>query len=309
MAATCRSGNSTRSSQKPSCAPAARALVIGDAATPAAALRALAGARLETLVLDTRSPDGLEALGALKTLRQLELGHLRTPAAVKRYGADFLPRYSPSLSPALMARLQELPQLEALTLRSCLLDAGFVESLPRRLQRLDLYDCFGVDGRLVDVIAAMPELRELGVPMQRAPEESNVRGMFRLLGIEGTDLNERRLASAEVVRVLRGRPWEALRLDGTLTPEVAAALRDQPSLRELRLSLDGAGVALDFVAALPKLERVVFEGMFVSNARLAPLAESRSLRQVVIEVYGPGERVGSELPERIQVRRVTRQWR
>ena len=136
-----------------------------------------------------------------------------------------------------------------------------------------------------------------------------LRGWNELIRIDGTDLHERRLASADVVKILSSRSWESLRLDGELTQEVADALQDQAKLRELRLTLSSGSVPLDFVAKLPALERVVFAEMAAPAESLAPLLRCWSLREVVFDDCFNLKGVESPLKDRVKVSFATRMWR
>lgn|GEM_PF-264705 len=300
---------------------AAQVLVLEQMSVSADALRALAAGSLDTLAISGPTPDGLEAIGALQTLRQVSIGYASAPPEPGGWIAAFLasqtprkqPRgtFAPSLTAGLAASLARLPNLEAVTLRSCLLSDAVIQSLPRQLKRLDLYDCFGVTARLVDVVAEMPALRELGLPLQvgaGARARRAGRGSPRIR-TQGSDLHERRLASADAARIVRSRQWRRLRLDGTLTPELAAALKDQRELVELRLTLDDASAPLDFVAALPKLQRVVFEDMHASAALVAPLAECAALQEAVFDDCFRYDRDFQHgLPERVRARFFTRRF-
>ena len=136
-----------------------------------------------------------------------------------------------------------------------------------------------------------------------------LRGWNELIRIDGTDLHERRLARADVVKILSSRSWESLRLDGELTQEVADALQDQAKLRELRLTLSSGSVPLDFVAKLPALERVVFAEMAAPAESLAPLLRCGALREVVFDDCFNLKGVESPLKDRVKVSFATRMWR
>ena len=297
---------------------AAKTLVLESMPVSAAALGALARGSLDTLAIAGPTPDGLEALASLQTLRQVSISYASAPTLSGDWRAAFsgslTPRrepretYSPSLTPGLWAALGRLPDLQALTLRSCLLSDAALDGLPRQLQRLDLFDCFGVSARLVDVLAEMPALRELGLPMQvSAAERATRSGLSRRVRTQGSDLHTRRLGSADAAAVVRSRKWRRLHLDGTLTAEVADALRGQEELVELRLTLDAVSAPLDFVAALPRLERVVFEDMHATAALVAPLAQCPGLREAIFDSCFPYDHEFRHgLPQRVRVRSFTR---
>ena len=297
----------------------AKTLVVESMPVSAAALRALAPAELDTLAIAARTPDGLAALSALQTLRQLSIGYASAPGGWRAaFSGSYTPQkasrgtYSPSLTKDLLASLAALPELEALTLRSCLLSDAVLDGLPRQLRQLDLYDCFGVTARLVDVVAEMPNLRELGMPLQVRADARGRRAAAATARIptQGSDLHTRRLASADAAAIVRSRMWRRLRLDGTLTQELADALRGQAELVELRLTIDAASAPLGFVASLPALTRVVFEDMEVSKAVIAPLKACKPLQEVAFDncLYSLSETFDHGLPARVRVRSFTRRF-
>lgn len=247
-------------------------------------LRALAGANLHSLILDgpmATTPEVLAALGELTTLRHLELASVHGGSIDKLDGGAVTQQGSSALTAAVMKRIASLPVLQSLTLDLCYLDHEAVAALPRKLQRLDLGSCFGVDARIADVIADMPELRELGLPLVMAQAKEFHRNSLWRFPITGSDLHTRRLSGDEAAAIIDSRVWQVLRLDGQLTKAVAVALTNQSGLEELVLTPSSGSESFAFVAQMPKLETITFVQASVSEPLLKLLNDCASLQTVV----------------------------
>jgi len=261
-----------------------RTLRVTNMPITAGGIRALAKANLHSLILDgpvAATPEILEALGELTTLRHLELisvdgGLLGWPDA-----ADARQKEASALTTAVMKRIAALPMLQSLTLGLCYLDPEVTAALPRRLQRLDLSRCFDVDKGLGDVVAQMPKLRILGLPLVMAQAQDFHRSSMWRVPITGSDLHTRRLSGAEAAAIINRRAWQGLHLDGQLTKEVTDALVDQTGLQELVLTSTAGSESLAFVAQMPKLEKVTLLETNVAAPMLQQLNGCASLRTVV----------------------------
>ncbi|MCK5942301.1 MAG: hypothetical protein KAI24_10060, partial [Planctomycetes bacterium] len=133
----------------------------------AAALQALAPMGLRALAVETPTgtgPAALRALGQLTTLERLELRCVHVtdvPGEAAQLGGIG----AAALAPDVMRAIAALPKLRSLVLEACVLDHELLAALPTGLSELDLRGCLGVDGRLADIVARMPNLRSLGVPL------------------------------------------------------------------------------------------------------------------------------------------------
>jgi len=288
-------------------------LHIRDMEIRADGVRALADARLHTLILDASggiASEALEALAELPTLRHLELRSCHGASITEDAGGAITRVGSPACSKAALQRIASLPLLESLTLSACYLDRDAVDALPRQLQRLDLSTSFGVDGHLEAVIAQMPELQVLGLPLTMADARDHLGR--RRPPLSGTDVHTRRLDGATAAAILGARQWRALRLDGQLTEAVGTALSTQVLAHSLTLTPTRGSVPFTFVAGMPRLERVRFVEADLAEGTLAPLGDCASLREIVLEDCTRNRTVGirfDDLPNGVSVRRVSHSTR
>ena len=258
----------------------AKSLLLGGMPIFAEGLRALGDAKLQSLILDDPdvTPEVLLTLGELTSLRHLELRMVHSAAVEAGVGGSILRQGSRALTVAVLQRIAALPKLRSLTLDTCFLDHELVAALPRQLQRLDLSSCFGVDGRLADVVADMPELRELGLPLQMT-DGNTWGGMWRPL-IRDSNVHKLRVSGDDAAAILGSRAWQTLRLDGRLTKSMTTALANQNGLEALALTPTPDSESLAFVKDLPKLDRVTFVQVEISKRLLQPLSACASLRTV-----------------------------
>jgi hypothetical protein len=288
----------------------ARTLRISGMPITAAGIRALADAGLHTLTLDASggvTAAALEALAELRTLRRLTLRSVHGASIDERAAGMVTRTGSRVWSRAAMLRISELPNLESLTLDTCYLDDEVVAALPRTLLRLDLSTCFGVDARLVDVVARMERLHTIGLPLRMA-EAKDYTGSWRPWARD-SDLHTRRLDGEAAAAILRSRPWRELLLDGRIPDRVADALRNQDALQSLILNPTDGSASLSFVASMPKLEQIWFVESDLLEGELKPINACASLQRVVFEDCTHGRVIGvpvDVLREGLEVRMVTR---
>ncbi|MFT4516213.1 MAG: hypothetical protein ACI91B_004935 [Planctomycetota bacterium] len=258
----------------------AKTLRLSGTGITADGLQALVDANLHSLILQVQqvTPKVLLALGELTSLRHLELHSVHSNAVPKAVGGNFVRMASRALSVAVMKRLATLPKLRSLTFALCFLDHDFLAALPRQLQQLDISSCFGVDGRLAGIVAAMPELRAIGLPLKMSSAEDFM-SMLRP-PLRDANIHMLRLSGDEAFAIIANRVWQALHLDGCLTKPVMTALADQPGLQTLTLTPTSGSESLAFVAKLPKLHRITFVQASISEQLLQPLNDCASLRSV-----------------------------
>ena len=258
--------------------PALRELELGVIVVSADGLAALSTLpRLERLSLwNCRELDaaGWAAVCTLKNLRALSLGGVGQPDILARMQRrDPVDSWSADL--AAIRALAALPNLRELELAECVLVPGALAALPKQVTALD---CRG--GGLA--ASQLRELRQLG----------GLRTL-RLGDVGGSDSerDEFRREVAELLGVLRldGFHWS-----GRVSAELRRAIAGQADLRELSLP---CSAELDFVAGLPKLERLELWPRLPAPApdataaavppapptpaELAALRASKSLRVVV----------------------------
>lgn len=262
----------------------AKTLRLSGMSITAEGLQALADAKLHSLILDMPhkvTPEVLLALGELTSLRHLELRYVNSVAVKDTVGGNLTRMGTRALSAAVMKRLATLPELRSLTLDVCFLDHELLQELPRQLQRLDISSCFGVDGRLAGVVAGMPNLQELGLPLTMTSMEDFITAWRP--PVKGTNAHTLRLSGDEARDIIGSRAWRALRLDGRLTESVTDALADQPGLQALTLTPTSGSASLTFAAKLPKLHQLTFVQSNISAELLQPLNECASLRSVAFD--------------------------
>jgi hypothetical protein len=256
--------------------PVLRELELGWIVVSADGLAALSALpRLERLVLgNCRELDaaGWAAVCKLKNLRALMLSGLGQPNILARFRqGEQADTWFPDL-PSIRA-LAALPELRELELLECVLVPGALAALPKQVTALT---CRG--GGLT--ASQVRELRQLG-------------GLRTLrLGDAGRDDREQDAFRSEVAELLGVLRLDGFHWSGRMSAELRRAIAGQADLRELALP---CSAELDFVAGLPKLERLDLWPRLLSPAaiaagehpappapaELAVLRASKSLRVVV----------------------------
>lgn len=301
--------------------PKLRALDLRFVPMRGSALHHLAALPLRSLELHFGS--GLDAAGwrELLTMRSLERLSFRgwnwpVPGAKSDAAAEWQP------TPAELGRLRELPRLRDLELLHCAVDDAQLAALPDTLVSLAVFgtkltpegigalrrllvlreldfdasqrgssfaDLFTPDSDAAgDAFAvALPSLRLRKLHYRGALTPDVARAIGAQAGLRDLAITSKQPAPDTAAVLFAGLPLQRVEWHAPVTAEVIEALGKLPELRELEVYGDGI-TALTALAEAPRLERLVLADTRIANGIpatvLAPLARSRSLRDVEVHV-------------------------
>ncbi len=301
--------------------PKLRALDLRFVPMSSSALHHLAALPLRSLELQYGS--GLDAAGwrELLTMRSLERLSFRhwnwpVPGAKPDAAAEWQP------TPAELGRLRELPRLRDLELLHCAVDDVQFAALPDSLVRLHLFgskltpesigalrrllalreldfdasqrgstfaDLFTPDSEAAgDAFAeALPALRLRKLHYRGALTADVARAIGAQAGLRDLAITSKHPAADTAAVLFAGLPLQRVEWRAPVAAEVIVALAKLPELRELEVYGNDI-TELTALAEAPRLERLVLAETRIANgipaAVLAPLARSRSLRDVDVHV-------------------------
>ncbi len=230
----------------------------------------------------------LAALATLENLEQLRLGSIGAHIQAMLTAAAGLPS---ALTPAVLARYDDMPKLESLEIDHVWLNHEHLQKLPTGLRRLNLRLWPQGEKSVAAALLALDRLEDLSLRFMAGPQ-----------GSWGSDALE---------SLLSHRMFRRLDLEAPTEPAVVAALAEQMMLEEFRVTVPEGG-NLDCVADLPSVRIVQvkpsskFDTETEWDALCSPLRKLRRLEEVRI-VGGPPfalSNLREMLRESVRVRRL-----